>query len=327
MRKPRWSIFRLFAGIVACANLLVFDSLAQSYPVKPIRLLVGFPPGGGLDVTARLIAPKLSENLGQPVVVENRTGAGGSIAAEWVARSRADGYTLLLMAAAITVQPALRLKLPYDLERDFAPVSLVASGAFVLVVHPSVPARNVRELIALARSQPGKLNFGSSGVGGATHLANELFNWMAKVNIVHVPYKGGAEVAVAIAAGEVDMSFPSVTTALPLLEAGKLRALAVTSAKRASLMPSVPTLDESGLPGYDRSSWYGVLAPAGVPKDVIARLNAAIAKVVNTLEMKESLNRQGFEPQTSTSEQFAALIRREIAQNAKLVKLAGLKAE
>ena len=327
MRKPRRSLFRLFAGIVACANLSAFDALAQSYPVKPIRMIVGFAAGGATDATARMVAQKLSEHLGQPVVVENRTGAGGSIATERVAKSPADGYTLLLMPASGPIDSVLRAKLPYDLERDFAPVSLVVIGPYVLVVHPSVPARNVKELIALARSQPGKLSYGSAGVGSSAHLANELFNSMAKVSIVHVPYKGGAESVIANAAGEVDLNFASINTALPLLEAGKLRPLAVTSAKRSSLMPSIPTLDESGLPGYDRTGWWGVLAPAGVPKDIIAQLNAAIAKAVNTPEMKESLNKLGFEPQTSTPEQFAALIRSEIAQNATLIKTAGVKAE
>ena len=207
------------------------------------------------------------------------------------------------------------------------PVSLVVTGPFVLVVHPSVPAQNVAELIALARSRPGKLNYGSNGVGGVVHLAAELFNWMAKTNIVHVTYKGAAEYVVAVAAGEIDMSFSTLTAVLPLLKAGKLRALAVSSAKRASLMPSLPALGESGLPGYDRSTWFGMLTPAGVPNDIIAQLNAVIGKVVNTPEMKEAFSQQGLEPQTGTPQQFAALIRGEIAQNARLIKLAGVKPE
>lgn len=327
MWTPRRKIFRLLAGIVACANLSVFDSLAQSYPVKPIRMVVAFTPGGSTDTTARMVAQKLSEHLGQPVIVENRAGAGGSIGTERVATSPADGYTLLLMPASSAIDAALRSKLPYDLERDFAPVSLVVIGAYVLVVHPSVPARNVAELVALARSQPGKLSYGSAGVGSTPHLSTELFNHMAKVNIVHVPYKGGPESLVATAGGHVDMSFITLTTAVPLMNIGKLRALAVTSAKRASLMPSIPTLDESGLTGYDRTAWFGVLAPAGVPKDIIARLNGVIGKAVNTPEMKQWLTKQGFEPQTNTPEQFAALIRDEIAQTAKLIKSIGMKAE
>ncbi len=319
----RW----LFAGIVACINLPVLDSLAQSYPVKPIRMVAGQAPGGSTDVTARIVAQKLSEHLGQPVIVENRTGAAGAIAAETVAKSPADGYNLLVLVNGHTVLPALRSKLSYDLARDFAPVSLMAIGTAVLVVHPSVPARSVQELIALARSQPGKLNYGSSGVGGTTHLMGELFSLMTKVSMTHVPYKGSAESAIATTAGQIDIGFLDITVTLPLVKTGKLRALAVTTLKRASLMPSIPTLDESGLPGYDYAGWYGLLAPAGVRKDIIAQLNAAIDKVVNTPEIKALLIKQGLEPQTNTPEQFAAFIRGTLAKNAKLVTLAGLKVE
>ena len=327
MRKPGRKIFRLCVGIVACLNLSVLDSPAQDYPVRPIRMLVGFTVGGVGDITARLIAQKLSEPLGQHVVVENRGGASGAIATERVATSTADGYTLLLMTAAETVIPALRTRLPYKLERDLAPVSLVAIAPFVLVIPQSVPAHTVKELIALARSQPGKLSYGSVGAGSTPHLAGELLKSMAGVRIVHVPYKGGGESVIATASGQVDIGFHSATAALPLVEAGKLRALGVTSAKRASFLPSIPTIAESGLPGFDRSSWNGVLAPAGVPRNIIARLNAAIGKVVNTVEMKESFKREGLEPQTNTPEQFAAFIQGELEKNSKLIKSIGLKAE
>ncbi|MBI3068964.1 MAG: tripartite tricarboxylate transporter substrate binding protein [Betaproteobacteria bacterium] len=316
----------LFAGIIACANLPVVDSLAQSYPVKPIRILVGFSAGSGTDVTTRMVAQKLSEDLGQPVVVENRPAAAGTIAGQAVARSPADGYTLIMISSSNAVLPALLAKPPYDLKRDFAPVSLVAKTSLVVVVHPSVPARDVKELIALARSRPGILNYGSSA-GGTAHFAGELLKSMAKVNIVHVPYKGAPAAVTATASGEVDMSFASIPATIPLLGAGKLRALAVTSAERTPLMPSLPAMAESGLPGYDRSVWYGMLAPAGVPKYVIARLNAEINKVVNTPEMKEAFNKQGLETQASTPEQFATYMHREIEQNIKLVKLIGLKAQ
>jgi tripartite-type tricarboxylate transporter receptor subunit TctC len=327
VRKPGRNIFRLFAGIAACANLSVADSLAQSLPNKPIRLYLGFSVGSAPDAVARLLAPMLSENLGQPLVVDNRVGAGGSIATETVAKSAADGHTLLLLAAADTLQPALRAKLPYDLERDFAPVSMVAIGTAVLAIHPLVPARSVKELMALARSNPGKLSYGSSGAGSSSHLMGELFNSMAKVNIAHVPYKGSADSAIATAAGQIEMSFPSVVALLPLQEAGKLRALAVTSAKRASLLPSIPTLDESGLTGYDRTTWWGVVAPTGVSRDSITRLNAVIGKVVNMPGTKASIIRQGLEPQTNSPEQFAAFIHGEIAQNARLIRLSGAKTD
>jgi len=319
---------RIACPVIALGCAFVFSlAAAQNYPTKPIRLVVGFPPGGGPDVTGRVIAQKLTDNLGQTMVVENRPGAAGFIALERVATSSADGYTLLMMSSNDTALPALRTKLPFDLERDFAPVSLVTSGAMVLVVSSSMPARNVKELIALARAQPGKLKFGSGGAGGTVHLTAELFNSMAKVNILHVPYKGSADIVVAIAAGQIDMSFPSITIAQPLLDAGKLKALAITSAKRMSSVPSIPTLDESGLPGYDRYAWYGVAAPAGVPKAIITRLNTEIGKVVNTPEMKKSFEKQGLEVQTNTPEQYAAFIRSEIAQNAKLVQMAGVKPE
>ena len=329
MRKSARSTFQyLLAGIVGCASLSIVDSSAQSYPSKPIRVFA-HEVGGGNDVAARLLAPKLSENVGQPVVIENRSGAGGSIATEAVAKSPPDGYTLLILAASDTIVAALHPKLPYDLERDFAPVSLVAAGTAVLVVHPSLPARDVKELIALARSNPGKLNYGSSGVGNSSHLMGELFNVMAGVKIVHVPYKGSAGSSAATAAGEIEMSFPSIVAVGPLLKAGKIKALAVTSARRNSLMPSLPTIGESGLPGYDRSTWWGVVAPTGVPREVIVRLQAGIFKAVNTPEVKTAFNRQGLDPQTEpgTPEQFAAFVRGEIAQSAKLVKLSGAKTD
>lgn len=327
MRKPRRNLFHLFAGIVACVNVLVFDAPAQSYPVKPIRIVVGFVAGGAVDFNARLVATKLSEYLGQTVIVENRPGAGSSIGTERVAASPADGYTLLMMATSGVVQAALRTNLPYNLERDLVPVSLVSSGAFLLAVHPSLPARSVKELIALARSQPGRLNTASPGVGTANHLAGELFNLSAKVSIVHVPYKGGAESTIAAASGEVAMTFAAVAVALPLVNTGKLKPLAITSVKRASLLPRIPTIAESGVPGYDYSAWYGMLAPAGVPRDIIARLNVAIGKAVQTPDTKEALTKQGLEPAANTPEQFAALIRADLAQTVKLIKLTGLKAE
>ena len=315
------------AGVLACAAFPAVESPAQGYPARPIYMVVGFAAGGGTDVTARLVAQRLSEDFGQSVIVENRTGAGGSISVQRVARSPADGYTLLMMSSSSILQWALQSRPSYHIERDLSPISLVTIGPMVLVVHPSVPARNVKELIALARAQPGKLNYGSSGIGGTSHLASEFFNSMAKVRIVHVPYKGGSESVVATAAGHVDTNFPTVTSALPLLEAGKLRPLAVTSSQRASLIPSTPTLAEAGLPGYDYSVWFSMLAPAGVPKDIIVRLNAATAKAVGLPEMKEAFKKLGLEPQASSPEDLAQLIRREIAQNASFIKMTGLKIE
>lgn len=303
------------------------NTLAQSYPTKPVRLFVGFSAGAAPDVIARLMIPALSQMFGQSWIVENRGGAGGSLATENVAKAPADGYTLLMMAAADTMQPALRSKLPYDLERDFAPITLLASGMSVMVMHPSVPVKNVKELIALARANPGKLNYGSSGIGSSSHLMGELFNQMAGVKIAHVPYKGSTESATATAAGEIEISFPSVASVAPLLDAGKLRAIAVTSSRRAVSFPNLPTIDEAGLPGYDRRSWFGVIAPTGLSRDIIAQLHTALSKVVSGPDMVAALNKQGLEPQTNTPEQFSTFIRGEIAQNAKLIKLAGAKSE
>ena len=327
MATSRLNISGLFAAIVAGAGASVFDAQAQSYPVKPIRLVVGFTPGGVSSAIARLLAQKLAEPLGQQVIVENRGGASGAIANEMVAKSPADGYTLLIVGATAAVLPALRANLPYDLIRDLAPVSMVAIAPFVLVIHPSVPAHNVKDLIGLARSRPGKLSYGSVGAGSPPHLMAELFKLMAKLDIVHVPYKGGTENAIANASGEIEMSFLSIPSLLPLLGSGRLRPLAVSSTKRASFLASLPTLDESGLRGYDYSNWNGVTGPAGMPKDIVARLSMLIEKVVNTPDVKESLGRQGLEPQTSTPEQFAAFIHGEVEKNAKLIKLIGMKAE
>jgi tripartite-type tricarboxylate transporter receptor subunit TctC len=327
MRIQQRVLWRMLAGIAACFSVGVITAPAQSYPSRPVRMIFGFGAGGAGDVAARLLSQKLSESLGQPVVVENRTGAGGSIADELVAKSPADGHTLLFAAGAFATVPALRAKLPYDVERDFTPVSLVGITAFLLAVHPSVPVRDTKALIALAKLRPGQLTFGSPGIGSSAHMAAELFAYMAGLKLLHVPYKGAPEAATAVAAGQIDIGFPSVTAALPLLAAGKLSALAVSSARRSVLAPSLPTLDEAGLPGYARAGWNGVLTPAGVPREIIARLNAAIVAVESTPELKEAFLRQGIEAQTGTPEQFAAFIRNELQQSAKLVKFAGIKRE
>jgi tripartite-type tricarboxylate transporter receptor subunit TctC len=303
------------------------DALAQTYPTKPIRLIVGYTTGGPTDTTARMVAQKLSEHVSQPVIVENRAGASGTLGKERVASSPPDGYTLLVMSSGDAIVQALFAKAPRDLELAFAPVSLAATGTYVLIVHPSVPARNVKELIALARANPGKLSYGSSGVGSSVHLAGELLNVKANLKILHVPYKSSADSARATASGEVGLSFPGIPGALPFLYAKKIRALAVTSKKRVAMMAETPTLNESGVPGYDRYGWYGILAPMGTPKEVIARLNAALSEVVNVADMKAALNLQGLEPHTTTPEQFGAFIQADIMENAKLIKLIGLKAE
>ncbi len=325
MRISMKSIFKSFVFIAA--SLVGTPLCAQSYPAKPVKFMVGFAAGGAADITARMLAPKLSEMLGQQFFIENRGGSGGMLGTDAAAKSAPDGYTLLLMPAADTVQPAVRRKLPYDLERDFTPVSRVVYGPWFVVIHPSVPARSAKEFVALARKNPGKLNYATSGIGSSAHMAAELFNSLAKVEVVHVPYKGIAEGVTAVASGEVDMIFASIPASLPLLNAKRVRALAVTTAQRTPLAPDMPTLHESGVPGYDRSGWYGVMAPANVPREIITRLNAAIVKIVNTPEMKAAFMKQGLDPATSTPDEFGAFIRNEIVQNIKLVKAAGIKVE
>lgn len=312
---------------IACCVFWTPSAYSQPYPVKPIRLLFGYTAGGAGDVSARLLAQRLGENLGQNVVVENRPGAGGAIADEAVARAPADGYTLLYAAGSTAILPALRARLPYDVARDFSPVSLVVITAFALTLHPSVPAQDIKSLIALARAQPGKLMFSSPGVGSSAHFAAEVFKMMANVNMLHVPFKGPPEAITAVVAGELDVGFPSVTGALPFVSTGRLRALAVSSATRATQLPAIPTLNEAGVTGYERAGWNGVLAPAGVTREIINRLNSAIVKSINTPEMKEAFGKQGLELQTGTPEQFAAFIRRELAQNVKVVKFTGIRVE
>ena len=314
------------AAVVCCVAGMP-SAMAQSYPVKPIRLLFGYTAGGAGDVSARMLAQKLSENLGQQVVVENRPGAGGAIADEAVAKAPADGYTLLYAAGSTAILPSLRAKLTYDVERDFAPVSLVVITSFVLALHPSVPVHDVKALIALARAQPDKLTFSSPGIGSSAHFAAEVFKMMADIKMLHVPFKGPPEATTAVVSGELDVGFPSVTGALPFIVTHRLKALAVSSARRAAQLPTIPTLNEAGLTGYERAGWNGVLVPAAVPKEIIARLNAAIVKIVGAAEMKDAFIKQGLEAQTNTPEQFSAFIRRELAQNAKVVKFAGIRAE
>jgi tripartite-type tricarboxylate transporter receptor subunit TctC len=297
--------------------------LAQTYPVKPIRIVVGFVPGGGTDSAARLLAQRLPDVLGQQVIVENRPGAGGMIAGDIVAKASADGYTLLMTSAPDAVLPALRKEMPYDIMKDFTHVSLVATGPFVLVVHPVVPARTVKEFIALARAQPGKLNFASSGVGSSGHISGELFNVMAKIKVVHVPYKGSAEGVSAAAGGEVDMVFAPVATAQALGSAGKVRALGISSRERFPTLPDVPTINESGLPGFERYGWYGLTASAQTPRDIVLKLNAAVVKAVNTPALLNAFINQGMLPKTGTPKQFTAFIRDEVAQSAKVVKASG----
>ena len=301
---------------------------AQPYPVKPVRIITGFGPGGSTDVIARLVAQKLAEYFRQPFIVENRPGASTALAAERVASAPPDGYTLLLLASSTTSQSALRkASLPYDLESDFVHISLLAVGPFVLVVHPSVPVKDAGELIKLARARPGRLNYGSPGVGSVNHLAALIFNQRASLKMTHIAYKGSSEATVANASGQIDLSFPSVPAALPLIEQRRVRALAVTSTKRTPVLPDVPTIAESALPGYEYVGAIGLSAPAATPRDLVNRLNAAISAILNKQELREAIGKSGFEAQTSSSEQFAAFVRDDIAKIEAVVRGSGLQAD
>jgi tripartite-type tricarboxylate transporter receptor subunit TctC len=312
----------------AAAALAPPDADAQGYPAKPVRIYIGYGPGGAADFTARVIAQKLQlpQYLAQPFIVDSRPGAGSTIAIRHVTTQPPDGYSLLVLTEGGLTQSARGAKLPYDIVRDLTPIAPIAVSTNALIVHPLVPAKNVKELVQLARSSPGKLTFGSSGNGSAQHLAGELFNMIAKVKILHVPYKGGAQAAVATAGGEVDMSFASVASAMPFVSNGKVRMLAITMGKRASFLPDVPTLNESGLPGYEHSSWYGVVGPAAMPRDIVAKLNTAIGSIVSSADTRDVVNKGGLEPQVSTPEQFSEFIRAQLAKATKLSKAAGLTA-
>jgi tripartite-type tricarboxylate transporter receptor subunit TctC len=301
------------------------SAAGQAYPVKPVRLVVPIAAGGSTDIVARALGRQLSELWKQSVVIDNRPGATTIIGTEMVARSPADGYTLLVTLAPFTVNPGLHAKLPYDTLADFAPISLLNTTPLALVVNPSVPARSVRDLIALARAHPGKLNFGSAGAGGSNHLAGELFNTMAGVRMVHVPYKGNAPALVDLAGGHLDLIFNGVLSALPLIASGKLRALAVTSRERSTALPEVPTVSEAGLKGFEAVAWVGLSAPARTPPAVLERISADVVKVVRTPEFSERLRQDGSNPVGNTPDQYAAFVRDEIDKWGKVVKFAGVK--
>lgn len=320
-------LMRCFAELIVVAVLLgAGGTLAQDYPNKPIRLVVPFPPGGPADILARAIGQPLSENWGQRVVVDNRSGAGGIIGSDIAAKAAPDGYTLLVgFVGTHAINPSLYSKLPYDNVKDFEPVGRVATATIILVVHPSVPANSVRELISVAKAKPNVLTFGSPGNGTPQHLAGELFNTMAGVKMVHIPFKGAAPAIVDLLAGQVSVIFSSAPPALPHIATGKLRALAVTSAKRSSVAPDLPTIAESGLPGYEVVNWYGIFTPSRTRKEIVAKLNAEILKILNMSDVKERLSSVGIETFNSTPAQFAIFIKEETEKWAKVVKYSGAR--
>jgi tripartite-type tricarboxylate transporter receptor subunit TctC len=315
-------VLLLFAllGIYSLGN-------AQQYPTRAVRVVVGFPPGGGVDINARLLAPKLSEFLGQQFVVDNKPGAGTNIANEFVAKAPPDGYTLLLNSSAVAINMSLYSNLGYDSLRDFAPVSLFSESPNVLVVTPKLAAASVKDLIAMARAAPGKLNYSSAGVGTTQHLAAELFKIRTKTFITHIPYKGSAPSLAALMAGEVDLSFANVVAINQQVRAGRVRALATAAAARAAQLPEVPTMKEAGVDGVEVSVWFGVFAPAATPKEIVQTLAGAIQRAARDGDMRKRLHEQGAEPVGSTPEQFTAFMRAEIARWAEVVKVSGARAD
>jgi tripartite-type tricarboxylate transporter receptor subunit TctC len=303
--------------------MAVQGAQAQSYPTRPVRIVAASAPGGGSDILARLIAQKLTEEFKQQVLVENRAGASGIIGTEFVAKAPADGYTLLLIQPSLTINPSIFPKLPYDAIRDFAPITNVVDAGQILTLHPSVPAQTVKDLIALARARPGHLTIGSPGAGTSPHLAGDLFQQMAGVKMQRIIYKGVAPALIGLISGEVAAVFSTVLSAMPHVKSGKARALGVTTVNRLALLPEVPTISESGLPGYESSQWFGILAPAGTPRPVIDRLHEAITRASRSPDVKEKLAAMGVELLNSTPEQFAATIKEETARWARVIKAAG----
>jgi len=319
MRMPvRW--LTLTAALIAA-----LPAAAQNYPVRPVRMIVPFAAGGNTDITARAIGTRLSEVFGQQVVVENRPGGATNIGTELVVKAPADGYTILMGGATNAINMSTQAKPPYDTLRDLAPVILCVKGANVLSMHPSVPARNLKELIALARARPGQLNFASSGLGSSNQMAGELFKMMAKINIVHVPYKGNAPALTDTIAGHVEMMFSGVPALIPHIQSGRLRAIAIGSLKRFTAIPEVPTFDESGVKGYEATTWFGLMAPIKTPREIVARWNTEVGKILAAPDLKGRFINEGLEPMGGTQEEFAKFIRAEIEKYARVVVATGMK--
>ncbi|MBY0264973.1 MAG: tripartite tricarboxylate transporter substrate binding protein [Burkholderiales bacterium] len=309
-------------------SFVVMPASAQPYPSKTIRMIVPSAPGSGPDLIARVTAQKLSEQLGRSVVADPRPGAGGSLGAELAAKAPADGYTLIMASAGShSVNPALYPKLPYDAVKDFAPIGLVSTAPNILIVHPSLPVKTVKDLIALARAKPGALTFGSGGNGSTAHLSGELFRVLAKVNMVHVPFKGAPSAVIGVMTGEISLAILNLPPALPHVKSGKLKALGVSTAKRSSAVPEIPSIAEAGLPAYDASTWYGLLAPAGTPGEIITRLSSELMKALRSDDMKKRIAVEGGDIAGGTPEDFAALIKRDIAKWTQVVQASGAKAD
>jgi len=330
MRRVRFAVSAVAAAVInTTAPAQTYSTGPEhGYPTKPIRLVHPFPPGGGTDAMARILQPKLSEALGQPLVMDHRPGAAGSIAGEIVAKSTPDGYTLLMgFSTVMTTNKSLYSKLAFDPVKDFAPITHLATSQYILLVHPSVPANSVSELVALAKAKPGALNYASAGIGSPLHLAAELFKSHARISMVHVAYKGGGPAATAVLAGETQVVFGSVAASLQHVKTGRLKALAVTGLKRSYLAPELPTLDESGFPGFNVTAWHSFVAPAGTPREIVGRLHDDSVRVLHLPEIVKLINNIGYEPTGTTPEQLADIIRNESAVWAKVIRDANIRAE
>jgi tripartite-type tricarboxylate transporter receptor subunit TctC len=313
------------AGLLAIGLQVHGAIAADTYPARAIKIIVAYPAGGANDIVARSIAEELTKDLGQPVVIENKSGAAGVVGAEAAAHATPDGYTLLMAAGAHTLAPSLNAKLPYDIVTDFQPISLAATSTYLLVVNPSVPAGSVKELIALAKAQPGKLNFASSGAGAPPHLAGVLFQKMTGTELNHVPYRGDTPGIADLVAGHVQLAFFSISPLIPQVQSGKLRALAITSDTRSAAMPDLPTIAESGLPGYNVGTWWGLMAPAGTPRPIVERLAAAMKKAVTAPAIRERFVASGIDPKSNTPDEFAAMVKSEVSRYRELAKAAGVQ--
>ena len=317
---------------LVCLSVLITGihnstGFAQPYPTRTVRVIVTYAPGGGSDILGRMICAKVSEELGQQFVIDNRPGGNATIGTQMIARAAPDGYTIGVIDTALTMNPGLFVKLPYDASKDFAPITLIASSPLILLVHPSVPAKTVQELVALAKSRPGQLTFGSAGAGTALHLSQELFKVVTGIDAIHVPYKGGGPAVAALVSGEVAMSFLTPATIAPFVKAGRVRALAITGEKRYSGFPAIPTLIESGVRGVDAEPWWGFVAPAGMPATIVDRLNEIIVKHINAPEMRQRLIEAAFVPVANTPAEFGAFLRADTVKWGKAIKGAGIQAQ
>ena len=323
MMRITFAAAAALCGVVAAFNA----AAAEAYPARPIRFIVPFPPGGGIDIVGRIVAQKLAEGLGQQVVIDNRGGAGGTIGTDIAAKAPPDGYTMLVNNISLAVNHTLFRKLPYDTLKDLAPVSLVGRQPNIVVVHPALPVKSMRELIDLARTKPGQLNYGSGGNGTASHLATEMLKLMTKTDLVHVPYKGLGPALTDLVGGRLELIISTMASALPQIKAGKLRPLAVTTARRSSFFPEVPTMHEAGVKGYEFSTWYGLLVPAGTPQAIVDRLNREAGKAVASPAVIEQFGGQGLEPAASSAQEFSAYLRSEVAKWGRVIRASGAAPE